>query len=164
MAKSFGINEFFSGINDAVVQPIVSDVRAGNRSLKENFPLAYNAVQLYPPVGVPTAYMNYADAMGKGDSNAAVQEAISSIPVVGTYKVGSQLATGARQALGAVAGSSKRAQVTNAARKVAAGEDVAQMFDAGNAEGAQIHQTLISPQQRPVTPTNVSYGLKRERG
>src|SRR5574338_1699761 len=51
-----------AGLKAAIVDPIVNDLRQGNRTIQKAAPIAYNAAPMLPVVGIPTAGLNYADA------------------------------------------------------------------------------------------------------
>src|SRR5574340_1190664 len=90
-----------AGLKETIVDPIVDDFRTGNRVLQKAAPIAYNAAQLHPLVGIPTAGMNYADAMERGDTSGAIAASLSAIPVAErAYHVGSNVARSLREFVG----------------------------------------------------------------
>jgi hypothetical protein len=83
-------NAMIGGLRDSVASPVVRDVRQGHRALKEAYPLAYQAAQMHPAVGIPAAGMDYADAFAAGDTGGMVRASLSSIPVMdGAFRVAS---------------------------------------------------------------------------
>ncbi|MDD2978249.1 hypothetical protein [Aquabacterium sp.] len=127
------------GLREAVIDPIVSDVRQGNRVLQQEYPLAYQAAQLHPAVGIPAAGLNYADAMQKGDTQGAIAASLSSIPLAEkAYKVGNAIASGVREIVG---NRGFRAAANNLGRRFGAGEQTAESFEAGQQQG----QLMVKP-------------------
>ena len=127
------------GLREAVIDPIVSDVRQGNRVLQQEYPLAYQAAQLHPVVGIPAAGLNYADAMQKGDTQGAIAASLSSIPLAEkAYKVGNSIASGVREIVG---NRGFRAAANNLGRRFGAGEQTAESFEAGQQQG----QLMVKP-------------------
>lgn len=116
-------------------------LREFNRQLKADYPLPYEAAGLLPVVGQVQAGLNYADAMEAGDREEAVQAALSAIPVVGKYKLGTTAARSVQQLADPALSAGRnglRGWMNNIGRRVGAGEQGAEMLDAGYQEGLRL--------------------------
>jgi hypothetical protein len=121
------------GVRDQVVKPMASSVMAGHQGLKDAYPLPYEVAQLYPPVGIPAAGLDYIQGAQQGSSEEMTQAALSGIPVAGrAFKVGSAVPS-LRQAATvtpAQHGLSLANPVMGATFKLGAAENVTQMGEA----------------------------------
>ena len=123
-----------SGLRDAVFTPASQDVMAGNKSLKQSYPLPYEIAQTaLPPLGIAAAGLDYAEAAQEGSSQDMARAALSGIPVVGRgFKIGRAVPS-LRQAASAVPtqhGLSLTNPVMGATFKAGAAENVVQMGEA----------------------------------
>lgn len=146
IAGPYSVRGLARGLSDAVVEPMVNDVRQGNRSLQEGYPLTYQAAQMHPAIGIPTSALNYADAMDAGDTEGGIKASLSSIPIAEkAYAIG-RVASSApavarsisNQAAGL--GGGLRGWIGAIGRRTAAGENAAESFEAGHATGTQLRK------------------------
>lgn len=109
-----------------------SIIMRGHKYLKKNHPLAYEAAQLVPPVGMTAAALEGADAIKAGDYNELAKAALSAVPVTRAYRVGNRMATAARDVVGSGTTLDKAKKVVG---KAGAGENVAEAGEAGYQQG-----------------------------
>jgi len=103
-----------------------------HKYLKNNHPLAYEAAQIFPPVGMTAAALEGADAIKAGDYNELAKAALSAIPVTRAYRVGDRVARAARDVVGSGTALQKAKKVVG---KAGAGENVAEAGEAGYKQG-----------------------------
>src|SRR5574338_74165 len=150
-----------AGLKEAIVDPIVNDIRQGNRTIQKAATLASNAAQMLPVVGIPTAGLNYADAMERGDTSGAIAASLSAIPVAErAYHVGSNVARSLREFAGQ---GGFRRTFNEIGRRFGAGEQAAEAYEsgrdqaAGYAKGGKICGMANGGKiQGPGTPTSDS--------
>ena len=145
-AGPYSLRGLARGLRTAIVDPMVDDVRQGNRVLQEEHPLAYQAAQMHPAVGIPTAALNYADAMDAGDTEGGIKASLSAIPIAEKGYALGRVATSAPAVVRSVSnqaaglGGGLRGWIGAIGRRTAAGENVSESFEAGQATGAQLRK------------------------
>ena len=139
-AGPYSVRGLARGLRDAVVGPMVDDVRQGNRVLQEEHPVAYQVAQMHPAIGIPTAALNYADGAqgivdaGESPREKMIKASLSAIPVAErTYQVGNTVARGLRQVLPEA---NVWRNAVNLGTRASAGENLAEAGEAGWKQGS----------------------------
>lgn len=130
-------------------------IMRGHKYLKKNHPLAYEAAQLFTPIGVGAAALEGVDAIKAGDTEELVKAALSAVPVSKVSRIGNRLARTFREA---VDGSSTSQRIANGVRKAGAGENVAEAGEAGYDQG------LLSKQNNGFKKGGKVKGWGKARG
>lgn len=160
LALADGAVNVGAALKEALVDPIVADARAIHSKLGEEYPLAYQAAQMHPVVGIPAAAMNYADAYGKNDTEGMIKASLSGIPIgEKAYQIGKALPTAVRQIAG---NGGLRAAVNNIGRRFGAGETAAEAGKAGYDQGQKLARGGIVHGPGTQTSDSVPVHLSRD--
>ena len=119
-----------------------------HRYLKKNYPLAYEAAQIYTPVGVAAGALDAIDAASEKNPEGVAQGILSMVPVLGRARVGNRIASSIKEAAGAPSFASKKEVAKKLFKKAGAGENVAEAGEAGYEEGKLRKEQLSDEYKR----------------
>jgi hypothetical protein len=106
-----------------------------HKKLKADYPLPYEAAQMYPPIGFASAAMEAEDAIRNGNKEELLKAALSAVPVLGRAKIGNRIARSAEDVVGSGSLSNK---VKTVVKKAGAGENTAEAGEAGYEQGQKM--------------------------
>lgn len=119
-----------------------------HRYLKKNYPLAYEAAQIYTPVGVVAGALDAVDAASEKNPEGVVKGVLSMVPVLSRDRVGNKIASSIKEAAGVPSFASKKEVAKKLFKKAGAGENVAEAGEAGYEEGKLRKEQLSEEYKR----------------
>lgn len=119
-----------------------------HRYLKSNYPLAYEAAQIYTPVGMASGALDAIDSASEKNLEGVVQGVLSMVPVLGRTRVGTKIASSAKEAAGVSASATKKETAKKLFKKAGAGENIAEAGEAGYEEGTLRREQLSEGYKR----------------